>query len=160
MRKRRGIIKKTFLLAVLGILLGATGTVSAFFYFSSTLPSVEEISTHKVSQSTKIYDRTGLVLLYEASGGEQRTVVPLAEMPQYLKDATVAIEDERFYGEPAFDWKGILSAVFVNLTRREIVQGGSTITQQLARNAFLTFEQTVTRKIKQLILAVRLDNIY
>ena len=145
---------------MLGILLGATGTVSAFFYFSSTLPSVEEISTRKVSQSTKIYDRTGTTLLYEVSDGEQRTVIPLADIPRYLKDATVITEDEGFYEEPAFDWKGILRAIYVNLTRGGILQGGSTITQQLAKNAFLTPEQTVARKIKELILATRIDRIY
>ena len=129
-------------------------------FFAQTLPSIEEISNQQISQSTKIYDRTGTVLLYEINGGERRTVVPFGEMPQTLKDATVAIEDQNFYNEPAFDWRGIARAFFVDVTTGSLAQGGSTITQQLARTAFLTLNQTVTRKIKELILAVRLNEFY
>ncbi len=160
MKRRRKVIKKAFVVFAVGALFCIAGLASAFFYFSSTLPSVEEISSHKVSQSTKIYDRTGGILLYEVSVGEQRTVIPLGDIPQYLKDATIVVEDEGFYAEPAFDWKGIVRAIYVNLTRGQVLQGGSTITQQLARNAFLTSEQTIARKIKELILATRIDRIY
>lgn len=124
------------------------------------LPSVDELTSQKMVQSTKIYDKTGQILLYEISAGEKRTVVPFDEIPKTLKDATISIEDENFYNEPAFDWRGILRAVFVNITRGGVVQGGSTITQQLARNAFLTIEQTYTRKIKELLLAIKLNKYY
>ncbi len=82
------------------------------------------------------------------------------QMPQSLKDATVAIEDQNFYNEPAYDWKGILRALWADITHGGIVQGGSTITQELARNAFLTQNQTVTRKLKELILAIKLNAYY
>jgi membrane peptidoglycan carboxypeptidase len=160
MKRKKKIVKRVFWLFVFGVSLCAVGFAYAFFYFSSTLPSVEEISSHRVDQSTKIYDRTGSTLLYEVSAGEQRTVIPLEDIPQYLKDATIVVEDEGFYTEPAFDWKGIVRAVYVNLMRGQVLQGGSTITQQLARNAFLTPEQTITRKIKELILATRIDRLY
>lgn len=100
------------------------------------------------------------MLLYEISNSQERTVVPLQNIPRYLQEATVAVEDENFYNEPAFDWRGILRALLVDLIHGQILQGGSTITQQLAKNAFLTPEQTVIRKIKELILADRLDQYY
>jgi len=132
----------------------------AVLYFSQDLPSIEQISSRQVSQSTKIYDKTGTVLLYEISNGRERTVVSLGEIPKYLRDATISIEDEKFYEEPGFDWKAILRALIVNLEHGRILQGGSTITQQLAKNAFLTSEQTFPRKIKEFILAIKLDSYY
>jgi penicillin-binding protein 1C len=130
------------------------------FYLSRSLPSSSDISNHVVTESTKIYDRTGTVLLYEISAGQRRTVVPLSEMSPYLKDATIAIEDKNFYNEPAFSIRGILRAIFQNLVHGGVSQGGSTITQQLARNAFLSDTQTFSRKLKELILAVQLDRQY
>lgn len=146
----------------------ASLAIAAIFVFgtifmmvmTSNLPSVTDLNSQTMSQSTKIYDRTGQVLLYEVNSGQKRTVVSFDQIPQSLKDATISIEDENFYSEPAFDWRGILRAVFVNIARGGIVQGGSTITQQLARNAFLTIDQNFTRKIKELILAIKLNENY
>jgi membrane peptidoglycan carboxypeptidase len=129
-------------------------------YFAKTLPSIEEITTREISQSTKIYDRTGTILLYEINSGDRRTVVPFDQMPKTLKDATIAIEDQNFYSEPAFDWKGIVRAILVDVRSGSLAQGASTITQQLARTAFLTLDQTVTRKIKEFILAIKLNEYY
>lgn len=136
--------------------------IGAFLYLSTDLPTIEQISLRRVSQSTKIYDRTGEILLYEISNGRERTVVPLEKIPQHLKDATIAIEDRRFYEEAGFDTRGILRALWTNLKQGNPLegQGASTITQQLARNAFLTSERTITRKIKELILAVRINRRY
>ncbi len=124
------------------------------------LPTLEQISNRQVNQSTKIYDREGKVLLYEINGGEKRTVVPFNDIPQHLKDATIAIEDENFYSQGGVSIRGILRALVADITSRGIVQGGSTITQQLAKNAFLSTEQTLTRKLKELILALRLEKRY
>jgi len=121
------------------------------------LPSSELLENRRVAESTKIYDRSGRVLLYEIHGEEKRTIVPFEDIPLYVKQATVAIEDINFYTHPAFDFKSMLRALFVNLTKGRIVQGGSTITQQLVKNAFLTPERTITRKIKELVLAFRLE---
>lgn len=142
--------------AAAGIVL-ASGVV---FYFARTLPSVDRIASRQVVQSTKIYDKTGKILLYEISAGERRTVVPLSGIPQTLKDATIAIEDENFYTGSGIDWRAIVRAFIANLEHGEIVQGGSTITQQLARNAFLSLEQTLSRKIREAILAIQLNRRY
>ncbi len=155
-RNFRNIIWLASLAAAVLFVIGT----AVLMFMTSNLPSVADLTSQKMSQSTKIYDRTGQILLYEINSGEKRTVVSFDQIPQTLKDATIGIEDENFYSEPAFDWKGILRAIFVNVTRRGIVQGGSTITQQLARNAFLTIDQNIVRKIKELILAIKLNENY
>ncbi|MGC9598908.1 MAG: transglycosylase domain-containing protein [Minisyncoccia bacterium] len=162
MHRRKGVTMLRRWLVTVGIAVSAGIIVLSLIviYFAKTLPSIEEISSRQISQSTKIYDRTGTVLLYEINSGERRTVVPFDQIPQTLKDATIAIEDENFYNEPAFDWKGIARAFLVDITSGSFAQGGSTITQQLARTAFLTLDQTVTRKIKELILAIKLNEYY
>lgn len=129
-------------------------------YFAKTLPSIQQIAAQQITQSTKIYDRTGNFLLYEITNGGKRTVAPFNQIPQTLKDATISIEDQNFYNEPAFDLKGIARAILANITNGGIVQGGSTITQQLARNAFLNLNQTFSRKLKELILAIKLNKYY
>lgn len=142
----------------------AISSIAGFFfvlYLSWNLPSVEQFDTRQMPQSTRIYDRSGEVLLYEISAGEKRVVVPEEEIPQTLKDATIAIEDQNFYtNRAAFDVKSILRAVWANLISGSKVQGASTITQQLARNAFLSLEKTWTRKIRELILAIKLAKYY
>jgi penicillin-binding protein 1C len=153
-------IKKIILTIFIIGAIGIGSSVLAYFYFARNLPTVEQIKERQISQSTKIYDRTGTVLLYEISGEQNRTVVPFENIPPYLKDATIAIEDENFYQEPAFSWRGILRALLTNIIHGQILQGGSTITQQLARNAFLTTDQTIGRKIREFILAVRLNRYY
>lgn len=150
-------------LQIAGIALAACVAVLCFvvIYFANTIPTLAEIESQQISQSTKIYDRTGTVLLYEVNGsGARRTVASFDQIPQSLKDATLAIEDSNFYSEPAFDWKGILRAFYVDLMTGSFAEGGSTITQQLARTAFLTLNQTITRKIRELILAIKLSKYY
>lgn len=141
-------------------LVVAASVLIFLFVLAKTLPSIEEINSRQVAQSTKIMDRNNEVSLFEVSNGERRTVVLINEIPMILQEATIAIEDERFYEESAISYRGIARAVFVNLTKGGVVQGGSTITQQLARNAFLTLEQTALRKLKELLLAIRLHNNY
>jgi penicillin-binding protein 1C len=160
-----GLTKKKHwprLLEMVGIIIaGAVGIVLlVVLYFATTVPTLQEISSQQISQSTKIYDRTGTVLLYQISSGPNRTVVSFDQIPQSLKNATVELEDSNFYNEPAFDWKSIVRALYEDIIHHGIVQGGSTITQQLARTAFLTLDQTITRKLKEFILAVKLNNYY
>ena len=147
--------------------IGSVAVAGAFvlfflviLYFARTLPSIEEISTRAVSQSTKIYDRTGTILLYEINSGDRRTIVPFDQIPKSVKDATIAIEDQNFYSEPAFDLRGIARAIFVDVKTGSLAQGASTITQQLARTAFLTLDQTLARKVKELLLAIKLNEYY
>ncbi len=139
-----------FLLAALGLAFWFLVVISKM---AKELPSPEQLTTKPVSQSTKIYDRSGEVLLYEIHGEEKRTVIPFEEMPDVVKNATIAIEDQNFYQHSALDWRGTIRAIFIDITSGKPAQGGSTITQQLARNAFLTPEKTIKRKVKELILA-------
>lgn len=135
----------------------------AFLYvaaISVKLPSSGQLNAGKASQSTKIFDRTGDVQLFEAYGEEKRTLISFEDVPKYVKFAALAAEDANFYNQPAFDWKGIARAFIVNLKRGRVVQGGSTITQQLAKNVFLTPERTIVRKVKELIIATELESKY
>jgi penicillin-binding protein 1C len=151
-----------------GVILSLAITLSVgggiFFVYllgiSRSLPPVEQLEGAIVSQSTKIFDRTGENLLYEIYDEEKRTVVPAEDIPELAKKAVIAIEDEHFYTHPAFDLKAILRALTIDLIHGRVTQGGSTITQQLARNAFLTPRRSVSRKLKELVLAYRIEKIY
>jgi len=156
----RSIIKKIILslVALTSVILISGG----FFIFIiiKDLPDPTIIENRRVAQSTKIYDRSGKILLYEIYNEEKRTIIPFSDIPDYVKKATLAIEDFNFYQHPAFDWRSIIRALLTNLVRGKIVQGGSTITQQLAKNTFLTPERTFSRKIKELLLAFQLERNY
>ncbi len=148
-------------LAILGFFASMVVVGAVYIVVSlHSLPSPADFSKRVVSQSTKLYDRTGETLLYEIHGDEKRTVVPFAEIPDNVKNAVLAAEDANFYNEPAFDWRGIVRAFIANLKSGTIRQGGSTISQQLVKNTLLSPEQTYTRKIKELILAIGLESKY
>lgn len=134
--------------------------LATFAVILNDLPKPEQLATRQIAQSTKIYDRSGSVLLYEIHGEEKRTTILLEEIPPAVKQATIAIEESNFYNNPGFDWRGILRAIITNVLSREFAQGGSTITQQLARNAFLSSEKTIIRKIKELLVAIELERQY
>ncbi len=126
--------------------------------FLSDLPNPSAISTSYIPKTTKIYDRNG-VLLYEIFANQNRTVVELSQIPTHLKNATIAIEDREFYKHPGFDMRGIARALYSNAQSNNL-QGGSTITQQLIKSALLTPEPTITRKVKEIILAFWAERIY
>ncbi len=153
--------KKTFLqwiIFVVILIIFVFLSYGIYLYF--TLPDPVNIGQKMVNQSTKIYDRTGEILLYEVHGEEKRTIISLKDLPDYVPKATLAIEDAEFYNHPAFNWKALLRAVFVNLKEGRFAQGGSTITQQLVKNIYLTPEKTIQRKIKEILLAVKLEQYY
>ncbi|HUC01406.1 MAG TPA: transglycosylase domain-containing protein [Candidatus Paceibacterota bacterium] len=155
--------RRTKILRITGIVIASIVIALCVFvlYLAKTVPSIQEIGSQQIGQSTKIYDRTGTVLLYDINNnGQRRTLVSFDQIPQNLKDATIAIEDQNFYNEPAFDLKGIIRALFVDIATHSFAEGGSTLTQQLARTAFLTLNQTITRKIREFILAVKLNAYY
>lgn len=142
------------LLISLILLFGLT----AFFFWLiilRDLPSPKELTTRNVEVSTKIYDRNG-ALLYKIYKDQNRTIVPLEQIPLHVRLATLAIEDAEFYSHPGFSVRGILRAVIRNLKKGELT-GGSTITQQLVKNALLTSEKTIIRKIKEIILAIGVE---
>ncbi|MDP2642093.1 MAG: transglycosylase domain-containing protein [bacterium] len=126
---------------------------------SLRIPALEDISERKVDQSTKIYDRTGQILLYDMSRDTRRALVPFEDISDYAKKATIAIEDKDFYSHNGFQFTSFMRAVLVNLTTLSFSQGGSTITQQVVKNSILTKDKTPTRKLKELILAVKLEKV-
>lgn len=153
-------------LKIIGVLILIFFSVSLFVLakvakITKELPDPKQfVASHQVSQSSKIYDRTGEILLYEIYSEEKRTVIPFEEIPDYLKKATITIEDKNFYEHPALDWRALIRAFLTNIIEGRVVQGGSTITQQLAKNAFLSSEKTYERKIKELILAYWIEKKY
>lgn len=123
------------------------------------LPDLENFENRVVSESTKIYDRTGKVVLFDVHGNVRRTVVPLDNISNYVKWATIAIEDQNFYNHHGIEPKSILRAILTNLRDGNLLsgQGGSTITQQVIKNALFTNDKLISRKIKEWVLAPRLE---
>ncbi|MDP3956378.1 MAG: transglycosylase domain-containing protein, partial [bacterium] len=158
--KKQNTRKRVLIGAFFLLLLSAASFLIVIALFINTLPTPEQISNRQVNQSTKIFDRTGQTLLYEIHGEEKRTVIPFAEIPASVKNATLAIEDQNFYNNPAFDLRGMARAFLKDLLNLSKEQGGSTLTQQLAKNAFLSNEKTFSRKLKELLLAIRLEQQY
>jgi len=138
------------------------GLIGVFAYFASQIPNPEELENRIIVESTKIYDRTGDYLLYEAGKDIKRTSVKLEEISPYLQKATVAAEDDDFYTHPGIDIKGIARALIFDVLkgRNGEIQGGSTITQQFVKNALLTPERTLSRKIKEIILSLEIERRY
>jgi penicillin-binding protein 1C len=145
--------KKRFILPL--VLL--TGLCALWLYFFHDLPRVDSLSAHLIQPSVRITDRNGQ-LLYEilpAEGG-RNAVLSFASIPQCMKDATIAVEDRNFYANPGVDMEGIARALWINLQGGETLAGGSTITQQVARNLLLTDElgtRSPRRKVRELVLA-------
>lgn len=129
-----------------------------YWYLLKDLPSPTTLNKNVYPISTKIMDRNGS-LLYEIYDDQNRTPIKLDDLPQYVKDATIAIEDKNFYRHHGFDTGGILRAAWKTLTGQRL-EGGSTITQQLVKVALLSPERTVTRKIKEAILTVATEVLY
>ncbi len=144
------------LLVVIGTFLGVVGGVLVFWYRS--LPDVSLLKRYEPSLTTHIYDCKGVVIanLFE----ENRIWVPLDKVPKNLIYAVLASEDSEFYYHEGINVRGILRALWSNLKSGKIVEGGSTITQQLAKNLFLTPSKTLERKIKEMMLAFKIENSY
>ena len=111
-------------------------------------------------ESTKIYDRTGEVLLYNIYGEEKRTIVSMEAVPEQLIQAIVTAEDRSFYKHHGIDYRGVMRAILVNFKLKKPAQGGSTITQQLIRSSFLTMSKTAERKIREIVLTIELERKY
>lgn len=143
------------------------GTIASFLFlfmplftytFINSLPNPKTLSNQEVAQTTKIYDRNK-VLLYQIYAQQNRTNVPLSQIPQNFINATIAIEDKNFYTTPGFDVRGIARSAIADI-KGQPLQGGSTITQQLIKTRLLTPERTIERKIKEILLAVWAEQIY
>lgn len=123
------------------------------------MPDLESFNTIKVTQSTKIYDRTGKTLLYDVHENTKRVVVPFENISKNIKNATVAIEDAEFYQHGGIRITSIFRSVLANIFSGSFSQGGSTITQQVIKNSLLTSEKKISRKIKEWVLSIELEKI-
>ena len=150
-------LKVLFLLCVIGFLSLIVATLGAFAYFSKDLPNPNKLAERNIIESTKIYDRTGEIVLYEIHGEEKRTLITYEEIPDYIKWATIVAEDDEFFSHLGIDFKGILRSFWINLKQGTVKQGGSTITQQLIKNTILNSQRTYARKIKEIILALEIE---
>ncbi len=140
----------------LSLMLGAMTFVGVLYYqVAQMMPSVEVLENYKPREASYIYSADGVLLARIAE--EYREPAALSEIPKHLINATIAKEDRRFWRHHGVDWRGVARAAWINLTQGEIQQGGSTLTQQLARNAFLTQRRTVSRKLQEIILAQELE---
>ena len=131
--------------------------IAILYYYSTQVPDYRTLAEYTPSLITKVYDRHGEVLAEYAK--QRRVYVPIDEMPQSVINAYLAAEDDQFYKHSGFDIKGIVRAALINIfTSRK--QGASTITQQVAKNFFLSSERSYVRKIKELILSYRIEKAF
>src|SRR4030042_404261 len=144
-------------LAFIGVIVLFLGSFFIFPLFAFNLPSPDKI-VRKEGYSTKIMDRNGEVL-YDIYAEQRRTPVALNDIPMYLRQATIAIEDKNFYKHQGFDPLGMMRG-FARLITRGRAQGGSTLTQQLVKNVLLSSERTIFRKIREFILAIQIERKY
>jgi len=139
-------------LSISGVFFG----ILAIYFFGTQ--SIKNITNLPLKQTTIFYDRTGTHELYRLYSEENRIVIRHDDIPDSIRFATIASEDANFYTHQGIDILAILRALVIDIKSKEIKQGGSTITQQLARSLYLTRERTVQRKIREMFLAVKIDN--
>jgi penicillin-binding protein 1A len=139
-------------LLVAGVL--AVGLVVVLAY--PQLPSLDALTAYQPKIPLRIYSAEGILI--GEFGEERRSVISIAEVPQQLKNAVIAAEDERFYEHPGIDYVGVLRAAWANLAAGGRRQGASTITMQVARNFFLSSEKTLTRKLYEALLAFKIEH--
>ena len=157
MDKRLGLILKILLGCFLFLVLGFS---LLFVYYAKDLPRPEVFTERPFVLPTKIYDREGKVVLYQIYKEEKRTIVPLDQVPDYLKEAIISAEDANFYSHFGLDVKAIFRSILKNLKIGRVTYGGSTISQQLVRSSFLTIDKTLKRKTKEIILTLELERRY
>ena len=160
--KKRRFFRKfllwSFLLGIVVAILGAMFSFGVYLYLSNNLPQITSLSEYHPPIITTVYSDDGRKIgeFFE----ERRIIKPLDEMPPDLIDAFIAAEDSRFYKHKGIDFYSIIRAFFKNLEAGTIVQGGSTITQQVTKSFLLSPKKTYTRKIKEAILAYRIDKAF
>ncbi len=154
--RRLRVVWNVLQISILLVLAVGLGGVAAMLYsVSRMLPPGDEIGTFLPHEATLIYSADGQLIarIYE----ENREAIQITDIPKILQDATVAIEDSRFYTHAGVDLKGIARALWVNLRGGRLSQGGSTLTQQLATSIYLTRQRTVSRKLQEMLLARELE---
>lgn len=153
----RSRVRLLLLAAAFICIAGAVAAVLSFAYLSRDLPSLRRIQSIEPTRKTLIFAANGDTI--HEFYTENRTVVPLERLPRRLQEAVVAIEDRRFYSHYGLDPKRLVKVIWTNLTTSSS-PGASTLTQQLARNLFLTLDKTIQRKLKEMILALRIEQTY
>ena len=162
-KKKKTPLFKNLFVACFGfflmcLLTGFVGAAYIFYHYSKDLPDVRTLKTYEPSTITQIFsDNDELIAEFYI---EKRILVPLAKIPIQLQQATLAVEDADFYNHPGIDLKAIFRAMITNFKAGRIVEGGSTITQQLSKTLFLSRRKNIERKIREAILAVRLERIF
>ncbi len=147
------------LILLLGSLILIAGSFIFFWTTTIPIPDIRSLEERKVTQSTKIYDRTGTILLDDLGDDVTRTIVPISEISPYIQKASVAIEDSEFYEHNGIKVTSFIRSILVNVVRLGFEQGGSTITQQVVKNSILTTDKTIIRKVKEWVLALKLEQI-
>lgn len=140
-------------------MLMALSLATLFVVFGRDLPDVSELKDMNFSETTVIYDREGNIL-YKIFSEENRKYVPLSHISKDVINGTLSIEDKNFYSHPGFDALGMVRAQMKNLEEEDIKQGASTITQQLAKNIFLSSERTYERKIKEFLISLQIESMF
>ncbi|MFA6382422.1 MAG: PBP1A family penicillin-binding protein [Candidatus Buchananbacteria bacterium] len=148
--------KSAFFVAGGAVALVGLFSIIMLAWIAKDLPNPNRIIDRSVALSTKIYDRTGEKVLYDVHGSQKRTFIKLEEVPKYLVDATITAEDRQFYQHGGISVTGIIRSFLKNIFTGSKV-GGSTLTQQLVKNAILSPEKTYTRKIKEVILSYQIE---
>jgi penicillin-binding protein 1A len=154
----RGLLGAFAILVLLATLTVSASAIWLFAVLPRSLPSVKELESLQPVLGSKVYDDADE--LFTEFHAERRIFLPLAQIPQALRDAIVAVEDARFYSHWGVDPMGIARAVYQNIRRGRLVEGGSTITQQLAKVLFLTPDKSLERKLKEAVLALELERRY
>ena len=150
--KKKKIWFLTFIILVVGFV------AAIYFFILKDLPLPTKLNNANAPQSTQIFDRNH-ELLYTIYDVKNQNFVPLSQIPKYMQEATIAIEDKDFYKHGAIDFRGIFRSLVSIIIHKEL-QGGSTLTQQLVKNSLLTPERTILRKIKEVILSFATEAIY
>ena len=144
---------------IVGILVFLIIAGAGCGFIGATMSDLPEVANVKPAASSQIYDVHGN-LITTVHATENRLPVKLSQVPKDLQNAFIATEDNRFYSHHGVDPIGIMRAIWVNIAHDGVAEGGSTITQQLARNAFLTQDRTLKRKIMEAMLAIRIEQYY
>lgn len=153
----RNLTRVLFFTILITVGLGLGSVLALTWYAATGLPTLANLHEYQPSLITRVHADNGQV--FGQFYVERRILTPLTEVPQHLINAVIAVEDSRFFEHPGLDFWGILRATWTNLKRGGKVEGASTITQQLARSLFLSSERTFQRKIRELILALKMEFI-
>lgn len=149
------IFKYLIIASLISVVLGLGFVVGLYYYITPTLPKVTGLETVQLQEPLRVYTQdAALIAEY---GNKRRIPVNINDIPQQLQLAFIAAEDDRFYSHPGVDWMGIARAAWVWLSTGSKTQGGSTITMQVARNFFLTPDKKIIRKVKEIFLALKIN---